>query len=154
MVNCLGLWIKLAITWDFSLPHLQAQFSQVPLPGAVTPLNDPGKIGPHNILSLSEEGARDAVFPWGFVRRQLKVTGERKDFLQWNIGIIVRAPVILFNICFYVYCPRYLQQPMSEDEITSFRNRISMIKITVHNREPPLRTAGTKPQSNARALSY
>ena len=29
-ISCQELWIKLAITWDFSLPHLSAPFSQVP----------------------------------------------------------------------------------------------------------------------------
>lgn len=31
-INYLMLWIKLAISWHFSLPHLSAPFSQAPLP--------------------------------------------------------------------------------------------------------------------------
>lgn len=30
-INCLSLWIKLTIAWDFRPPHLLAPFSQVPL---------------------------------------------------------------------------------------------------------------------------
>lgn len=31
-MNCLMLWIKLAIAWGFRLPHLSTAFSQVPRP--------------------------------------------------------------------------------------------------------------------------